>query len=170
MKRNNCDQEAAVLNAARTGQWDGPLKAHVAGCGACRETAQTSRWMLSLAQSCEPSREGIAALPEPGLVWWRAQLAQKQRAAERTQKKLEWIASIIQAVVVLGVAGGFAWIWPRFQGQLPELLSGLWPRLWNAASTAAGSFPALYSSLTLPALMALCAVAIFVVYPFLVEE
>ena len=168
MKQIGCDQEAAVSRAARTGQWDKPLKAHVAGCAVCGEVALTSQWLLSLAELPDPRREGSAALPEPGLVWWRAQLAHKQRAAERAHRKLQWIESVALIMILLGVAGGFEWIWPQIQEQLPALLNGLWPRMLDAAS-AASPVPSL-AWLILPALMALCAVAIFVVYPFLVEE
>lgn len=170
MKELSCPQEVSVMRAARTGQWDEPLKAHVAACTHCREVAQASRFLQTLAQLPEQRPGENPALPEAGLVWWKAQLTEKQRAAERAQRPLEWIEGITQAIVALGVAGGFAWSWFRIQAQFPALLSSLWSQLWKTTWSPASPVPALDSWLILPALMALCAVAIFLVYPFLVEE
>ena len=169
MKQINCHQENAVLRSARTGQWNEPLKAHVAGCAHCREIADTTRWMLSMAELPEFAREGSAALPEPGLLWWKAQLAQKQRASERARRRLDWMESAMPAAIVLAVAGAFALFWPQVQAQFPVLLNELWPQLSEAAS-AASPLPAVYSSLAIPVIFAVCAIAIFVAYPFLVED
>ena len=143
MKQMGCDREAAVSRAARTGQWDegaqNPRCSMRSLPGGRSDVGfGCNRWQELTASAAKKT----PPCPRPGMVWWRAHLAQKQRQAERVRRRLEWIESVTQAVVVLGVAGGFAWFWPRFQGQFPDLLGGLWPRLWSATYLAAGSVPA----------------------------
>ena len=162
----DCPQEEDVSKASRTGQWTVPIKAHLAECSHCREIVLASRWMQALAQFPESD----AALPEPGVVWWRAQLIEKQAAAERSQKPLEWVENFTAAVIAIAVAGGFAWGWSQIQGRLPALLETMWPEFWKATWTAATSAPDVYSSLTLPMVIALCIGVILLGYPLLAEE
>lgn len=140
MKQAICPQEAAAARAARTGQWEESLQAHVAECAVCRDVAQAARWMYALAHKSERN----LALPDADLLWWRAQLAQKQAQAERAQKPLEWVAVFSEAILVLGPAGWFAWNWHEVQGLLTGLLAGLVLQVWKVAWLVATFIPTFF--------------------------
>ena len=129
MKQIICPQEAAVARAVRTGHWQASLQAHAAGCAVCREVVVASRWLQALTQSSETNR----ALPDAGLLWWKAQLVQKQAQAERAQKPLEWVGVFAETILVVGPAGWFAWYWRELQGPLTGLTASLLPQVWKAA-------------------------------------
>ena len=133
MKQAVCPQEAAVLRAARTDQWEESLTAHVAECAICREIVVTSRWMHTLAQRSEEN----FVLPDANLLWWRAHLSQKQAEAERAQKPLEVIevvseAAIALAAIALALAGWLTWNWSEVPGVMTKLLVRLFSQLWEA--------------------------------------
>ena len=69
MKVPHCEREQAVLDATRSGRsLDGALRNHVAGCAVCADVALVAEY---LAPQGELAR-AEAALPNPGLLWWRA--------------------------------------------------------------------------------------------------
>lgn len=165
MKQIGCAQESAVSRAARTGQWETSLQTHAADCASCREIVQTARWMRTLAR--RPA--GNAALPEPGMVWWKAQLAERQAKTERLQKVLEWVEAVTALILAVALAGGFAWSWPHIQGQFADAMSGFWPQWWKVTLSAVSAIPNSYSWQVL-LWMVLCGVGLSLAYPLLIEE
>lgn len=165
MKQIGCAYESAVSKAARTGQWEVSLQAHAAGCASCREIVQTARWMKSLAQR----PRGIAVLPEPGMVWWRFQLAESQAKKVRAQKVMQWVEAFTVVMISVALAGGFAWSWPRFQGQFADAMNGFWPQWWKVTWRAVSVMPDSYSWQVL-LLAVLCGVGVSLAYPLLIEE
>ena len=155
MSRSMCPQEAAVLRAARTGEWPEALAAHAAQCRHCREIADTARWMQALAQSSEKN----PALPDAKLVWWRAQLAEQRAKAERTRNALGWLEIASGTVVPLGLAGWVAWHWYEIQARATLLLTGELSQFPAAAYAVASLAPAL-----------LFLAAISLVYPLFIRE
>jgi len=121
MKRTNCSNEVAVQKAAHSGEWPESLKTHVTACDACREVADTSRWMQALA---DPSEKSFA-LQDASFLWWRAQLSEKQTAAVRVQETLEWAEFALVIVVVAGLAVWATWNWQLFQRTVGSLLASL---------------------------------------------
>ena len=77
-----CPQEARVLRAVKTGRWDDALETHAAGCPACGEVALVSGRLLRSALGTESRRR----LPDPYLVWLKAQLTERQVASQRASK------------------------------------------------------------------------------------
>ncbi|MBI3933261.1 MAG: hypothetical protein HY316_01130 [Acidobacteria bacterium] len=141
MKQTACPQELAVARAARTGHWEESLRVHAAECTLCRQVAATSRWMRALANAPEANH----SLPDPSLLWWEAQVAERQAQAERTQKPLEWAAVFAEAILIAGPAGCFAWYWQDIERILMQSLLAAVPQIWNAAWTAANWGSALFS-------------------------
>ncbi len=96
-----CDRENQVIEAVRSGrhpsQWDEPLRAHVAGCAVCRDAAMVAEFLR-----LESNLAGAEArLPDPGLVWWKAQLLARREAAERAVRPIavaEKLAHDLEAV------------------------------------------------------------------------
>lgn len=165
MKQAICPEEAAVLRAIRAGQWPEALQAHGAVCTACQETAQLSHWMRGLALGPQEN----LALPEAGLLWCKALLAQKQAEVERAQKPLEVIEAVSASVIALTSAGWLAWNWPGIQGWWNGLLAGLAPQYWKAGWWAASSAMTLSTSAVLP-IVVLCLAVILVAHPLLAGE
>ena len=82
MKALSCEFESEVLAAVMEARWPecagAELRAHVEECAICRDVAAT-------AAAFEADRETLraeAALPDAGLVWWRAQLRARREAAK----------------------------------------------------------------------------------------
>ena len=117
MKRKECSQEAAVLKAVRTGSWDETLKAHASKCPICWEVLQTASWMQVLARESEK----VPAPREASLLWWRAQLSERQAKVDRAQEIGEWGEILSGAAVAAGAAAWAAWNWPSLQGRMTQL-------------------------------------------------
>lgn len=159
MSQASCPQEAEAHKAVRTGTWEAGLSAHVAGCAVCREIVQVSRWMQTLAESPGETH----ALPDAGLLWWRAQLSEKQAEGERARKILDWAEFIFATLLVAGLVGWIGWNWIAIQTLLTSLLADGWQHLWATASFAAGAAPILSSF----GVVIFSLVAIVVSYPLL---
>ena len=85
MKAPHCEWEQAVLDATRSRRWpDEALRNHVASCAVCADLALVAEY---LAQQGELAR-AEAALPNPGLIWWRAQVLARREAAERATQPI----------------------------------------------------------------------------------
>ena len=96
------------------GRWTESLRAHVAQCADCEAAMLVAPQMKELASV--DMREH--PLPDPQVVWLKAQLLRNTVAAERAARPLK-IAQMISYVVV---AGGWtavlAWKWTAIQAVL----------------------------------------------------
>ncbi len=81
-------------------------------------------------------------MPAAGLVWWRAQLRQRQAAARAAAAPVA-ILHAATLVLVLGLSAFFAWTVAR-GAAMPQLAEYL-PTLpsWTAAATDGGDTPSL---------------------------
>src|SRR5207245_6834512 len=52
---------------------------------------EAARWMQALAPAAQRSAQSQNDLPDPQILWLRAQLSERQAAAERAQKVLRWV-------------------------------------------------------------------------------
>ena len=106
MKQAHCAFEGKIAEASRTGQWSDALLAHVADCHACEEVVLVASY---LCESSSAARRD-ATLPDPGRIWWKAQLAAKADAMERALRPIVWArrfafgtcAAVMVAAIVLG--------------------------------------------------------------------
>ncbi len=106
-----CEWEAAVLETIRTAREDPAVRDHVATCEACRETAEAAAWMQQFAAlPADPLR-----LPDPGMLWWKAQLLQRWDAQRRAAAPLETGQHVQVGVGLAGCVALLAWLWPRVQ-------------------------------------------------------
>jgi hypothetical protein len=110
------------------GQWpqasSDELRAHVAGCRACRE-------LIVVREAFGRERmkaAGEARLESPGVLWWRAQLRRRNAAIERIGRPLvgaqifAWAVCLAAAVLYLlwQARRGFDWL--AWLGELPRAL------------------------------------------------
>lgn len=71
-----CEQEAAIIRAARSGKWEPTLRVHLNSCAVCREAVKVVTAMNSLL--LEGSSQ-IPPIPDPRLVWLKASFAERQK-------------------------------------------------------------------------------------------
>lgn len=104
----SCPRESETVRAAWSGAWPGgcddDLRQHVRSCTVCREAVQ-------LASVFREDRDAViraARVPEPGLVWWRAQLRARREAAATAERPVA-IAQGLAIVASLAAAVGVFW-------------------------------------------------------------
>ncbi len=141
MIRRSCPQEGDVLRAVRTGIVEEALRAHAVECAVCGEIVQVSQWMQTLAES----PDGTDALPDPGLLWWRAQFSEKQMKMERAEQILGWLEFVFATLLFTGLAGWMYWHWNVIQTKLTSFLTGGEHQLWGAVLSMTGALPILSS-------------------------
>lgn len=104
-----CEREREVLAAMRAGGGDPSLREHAASCEACREACAVEEWMQRFAAlQAEPPR-----LPDPGMLWWKAQLLRRWDAERRAASPLETGQHVQVGVGLAGCAALVVWLWPR---------------------------------------------------------
>jgi hypothetical protein len=161
MKSANCPQENEVAKAARSGAWDDALRAHAKGCAICRDVAAAAGWMQNLARREETDLDSRQA----SLIWWKAQLAEKQARAERAQEIAAWIEIVFAALLVAGIAGWVTAGWQSLQGAA----AWLWAEIVQFLpfdNAVAGSGAIVFWAI----LAAASALVLLVAYPILSEE
>ncbi|PYU19716.1 MAG: hypothetical protein DMG32_23860 [Acidobacteria bacterium] len=168
MKHTSCSQESA---AVRSGEWNGRLQAHLRDCAICRGVQEAARWMQALAEAPQPSAQPQDDLPDPRILWLRAQLSQRQAAAERAQKVLQWVQVGCATAACVGLGIWLAWSWNGIGGEVADALGwalfDAWPALWsNLYAYGPVNAPILFSS----ALAAISLLAIVIAYPLLARE
>lgn len=69
-----CEHESAVIHAARSGKWEESLRSHAQLCPMCAEAMRVHAAMSLLVK-----HEQIPPIPDPKLIWLKAQFAERQR-------------------------------------------------------------------------------------------
>lgn len=152
MRLSACPREKEVKELVECGRWPvataiaPELRSHVSGCCFCRELVViTGAFLRARAEATE-----MAKLGSPGVLWWRAQLRQRNAALDRIGRPILG-AQIFALAVNLMLAAGFAvWqarhglAWLTWMEQLPPTAAfHLDPQrinlLWNAALTDSAS-------------------------------
>ena len=129
-----CNQEQFVRRAAVENRWSDALRQHVTECADCGAAAGAARFMSRVGKIDE--RQHV--LPDPGVIWLKAQLLRTSVAADRAARPLN-IAQIVSYVVVAaGWAAVLTWKWSDL-------------RTWLLGFTPAHMVQGLASSSTLSA-------------------
>jgi hypothetical protein len=95
MSTEPCRHDAAIIRAARTGDWNAELRAHLDACADCRQTTALVEQLVVLA-----AVTAAAAPPprSPHVPWLRAEYARRARARTRVGRRQ--LAAAIAAPVV----------------------------------------------------------------------
>jgi hypothetical protein len=112
-----CDREKEILVAARRGALSDGLREHAASCRVCAEAASVSSWMNEFAASTRRERK----LPDPSVVWLKAQLLRGPVNAARASRPLTAFQGIAYFVVAAGWAGLLTWRWDALEAFLRRL-------------------------------------------------
>ena len=106
-----CRHETHVRRAAVEDRWSESLRAHVMECADCAAAASVAPF-LSRFSKLEERRPRI---PDPAVIWLKAQLLGSVAVAERVTRPL----NIFQMVAYVVIAGGWAallmWKWADLQ-------------------------------------------------------
>jgi hypothetical protein len=126
VRQIECEFEADVLSAVLQSRWperaeDG-LREHVKTCVICSDVA-------AVAGAIECAREETIpqALPESGLVWWKAQMRARREALATVARPITAIqmAAFACAMVLMGACigatsnwfqSGLKWVWAEITG------------------------------------------------------
>lgn len=111
MGGRTCDKESAVRAMVRAGHDEPRLREHVARCEACRQTSDVTAWLIRFANLPVESER----LPDPGLLWWKAQLLQRWDAQRRAAEPIEKGQQLQVGIGVAGCVVLLAWLWPHLQ-------------------------------------------------------
>ena len=130
-----CDNQSALLEAAASGHETDPVVAdHLAACPACREALEAVCWMRRMADSTTESH----ALPDPDVIWWKAQLLRRWEANRRAAAPIE---RMHKAELFAGLASLVGFVVLQWSG-VTRALSSLSPArlvFWSAQTTPAGA-------------------------------
>ena len=132
MKQASCPHEADVLQAAREDEWNESLKDHAEECARCRDLLQVATFMKRL----DAAEEKQARLPDPELVWLKAQVLARQAQKDRALKPLILAEGVGQATAALAVGAFLTWKWPLVTAVVTDLGRHYWGLEW--LSTWAG--------------------------------
>jgi hypothetical protein len=147
-----CRREPDVRLAAESDGWTDELRAHAAGCPDCAAAAAVAPWMQRFAGM--PDREHI--LPDPSVVWLKAQLLRNTAAAERVTRPITSLQIAAYLVVAACWAALLTWKW----GAIVALVHRLTPSgmvLGGASGAASISMSLLAVVLVLSSLTLLVA-------------
>jgi len=167
MSRRICGQETDVARAVRTGEWSAALQAHLLDCATCRSVQEAASWMRTLAPAAQAPSQGQDDLPDPQILWLRAQFSERQAAAERAQKMAQWVEVACVAAVCAGLGIWLASSWNEIGGGLDWATFEAWPAVWSGVyAYGPVNAPVLFAS----ALAAIAVVTIGIAYPLLGRE
>jgi hypothetical protein len=117
IKQTACPLEQNTVKSVKSGFINDEIGAHINSCADCRETVKIMRFFqTNLITDSQPK-----SLPAAGLIWWKSQLRNRQRARKRVGQPL-FIAQCVGAFFALTTL-----LWLVFRGStgFPSLDSGL---------------------------------------------
>jgi hypothetical protein len=108
MSLNDCPHEASLLAALAQGSIPDELNQHLSSCAVCRDAHLVWTYLHDSAPA-----DSQADLPSPGVIWWRAQLAKKRSAAQRSVVAITVMQTIALAAAMIGVVAIAIWQSPK---------------------------------------------------------
>jgi hypothetical protein len=126
----SCRFEHHVVIAAVEDRWTEALRTHLATCDDCAAAMAVAPWMESLSSIEERPRP----LPNPTIIWLKAQLLRNTAAASRAARPVTMFQTAAYIIVAAGWAGLITWKWDAIYRMMTP--TGL---LATAAETAAAS-------------------------------
>lgn len=152
-----CFQEQQILEAVRSGQWPEALRTHLAGCAICQESAEIAACMRGLAEL----EEDDCPLPDPRLIWMKAQIADRRARAAQVLKPLETFQRVAWTVLTLAASLSLVVKWPLIEKAVSQINSS------SKAVFVAAGFPFLFPVLIILALSLLGLATTFSLYALL---
>ncbi len=119
MKPTECEFEAQALACVLEGYLEPSLHEHLTRCPICSEAVALGG---TFALANRESMAAATSLPDPGRVWWMAQIRARREAANDAARPIlaTQIATFAWAVGLLIVCLGVAFAWFRSTGEWIE--------------------------------------------------
>jgi hypothetical protein len=102
-----CPHESNVIRAANEDRWTSQLRAHLSECEDCMAAVSVAPWMTRFSRISD--REHI--LPDPQLLWLKAQLLRGTNDALRVSRPLTIVQMLAYGTVASGWAAVLTWKW-----------------------------------------------------------
>lgn len=112
MKNEHCAFEEKIAAANRSGRWSDELLAHVAECRVCEEVALVSSYLCDSSISVPAD----ATLPNPSLLWSKAQLAARREAIEKAMRPILWVRRFAFGAAGAAILVAIILAWPHTSG------------------------------------------------------
>ncbi len=167
MNRSHCEREQEVVRAVRSGRWPGAadeaLRRHALSCPVCAEVALVAEFLRR-----EEALESSVALPDPGLLWWKAEILAQREARERAAQPIAVAERAAAACGIIVLLAALFWEWPRLHAWALQL-NVSW-RLRDAMEAIAGLASGPSNTVFVMSAAACLALAAFVLYIVWAEE
>jgi hypothetical protein len=158
MRVNECAFEMEIVHAARGRDLEDWMATHLASCPFCADAVAVDRMLHRISEHAAAE----AAIPEPSLLWLKAQFLQRRVAGEEALRPL----ALLQRARLFGVAAGWGALlifeWPAVSGLLSKDGSGM------LSALVSGGGPSMTTIAIAGAL--LCATAVVAVQSVLAED
>lgn len=118
MSQEHCSFEEKIAAANRSGQWSDEILSHLSGCHICEEVALVASYLSGSAAG--PASAAITHLPDPALIWSRAQLAARREAIERAMRPILWARRFAFALAAVALVVAIISVWPRITAIVAE--------------------------------------------------
>jgi predicted anti-sigma-YlaC factor YlaD len=131
-----CDHQPSMLEAAAAGRETDPATAeHLAACPTCREAIEAVCWMRKMADTNAESRP----LPDPDVIWWKAQLLRRWEAERRAVAPIERMHKAELYAGLACLAGFVIWQWSGLTRVVSSVFDPSSLAMWSAQSAASGA-------------------------------
>lgn len=114
---HSCEWEPALVSALQRGHLPEEVSRHVASCAACTDTAIVWGYLHDVEQDAADADQ----LPAPGLIWWRAQLAERRKLASRSVASIQIVQNAAIALAAI-LAVTLLALYAQTFTQIPALL------------------------------------------------
>lgn len=127
----DCRHEHEVCRASMESKWTDGLRAHVSACETCAAAAGVARWMAEFAKVDVRPR----ALPDPAIVWLKAQLVRGNVIAQRATLPITYFQIGAYVTIAAAWAALLTWNWESLQ----QWVLSLSPSSFIAGASAGAS-------------------------------
>jgi hypothetical protein len=159
---DTCPFEPNVLAAAESGAWTEALRGHMASCADCAAAAEVASWMNDFAK--RDDREHI--LPDPAVLWLKAQLLGTSAAVERAALPITRTLVAAYLVIAAGWAALLTWKWSA----LVAWMNALNPGRIAAGTVVAGGATTLSMTVLITLVLLASATVMVAFHTILAEE
>jgi len=120
MNEHSCGEEQRVIAVLCAGSLDPETLGHARGCPVCSEVLVVAQF---LRQSSQLAPHEVSALPDPALIWRKAQVLARRKALHKATLpiRIAWtcafaVAGMVSVQLILESNGLWPWmtnLWPR---------------------------------------------------------
>ena len=135
-----CARQQETLDSAAAGREpDAALTQHLSQCASCREAFAVAQWMRQVAQEPLPAH----AMPNPDVIWWKAQLLRRWEAERRVAAPIERMHKAEVFGGIVGLVTLIVWQWSGLTRALwtviPSLMADWTVRMATGSQTPGAS-------------------------------